>query len=566
LVKRGKNQENDSLKKSCENLKKKAFIGFITNAMLSPSDEVQKQCLYTHVLYDSLDINIIDHFLKLFDTNFLKFCEEDKDTYMEFLRADTDLNNLVNFIQLGCFSNLLKITDLQLIALDNLIKNIGETGLSKIKFIKILQDCIKFLNEKNSKNKYMFSVEQKTAPHNIIDINPKFVALQITFAMKENFSNLHIHDCLSKSIFKNENIKKITKYFERISYLVPTEILNKNGTEEQIDCTKYFISVAEELKILNNLNGLMAIIAGLNNKSIYRLEYLWDGKHKYDFIELNKFMDMTNNFGFYRNYTKQISGPIIPYIGLILSDIMHVMEMSIFDGVTSLNGHLIQTIYNILLKITDNQLKSINIINNMSISEYIANYNFLDNDELWDKSIEFTNNNNIISFYGTKKRSNSWSLSNSCDDDLKKMRKKLQNKNFDTSKENIKTLFENKTVGTDGHKMQKSEKKNVPILDMSEITNRTNRTNDNISKSGSSIRRNYYPPDLSEWTICDVSMWLISIKLGEYKNNFERNAITGEELVCITKEQMENYLGMNKLGHRIKLEKEIKKLEKDFKT
>ena len=57
----------------------------------------------------------------------------------------------------------------------------------------------------------------------------------------------------------------------------------------------------------------------------------------------------------------------------------------------------------------------------------------------------------------------------------------------------------------------------------------------------------------------EVGEWLEAIGLGEYKSVFADNCIEGETLVSMTKSDVKE-LGVEKVGHRVKLDKEIKKL------
>ncbi|XP_067950717.1 protein shank-like isoform X2 [Watersipora subatra] len=61
------------------------------------------------------------------------------------------------------------------------------------------------------------------------------------------------------------------------------------------------------------------------------------------------------------------------------------------------------------------------------------------------------------------------------------------------------------------------------------------------------------------WTGEEVGEWLESIGLGEYKTVFAENCIEGETLVSMTKADIKE-LGVEKVGHRVKLDKEIKKI------
>ena len=61
-----------------------------------------------------------------------------------------------------------------------------------------------------------------------------------------------------------------------------------------------------------------------------------------------------------------------------------------------------------------------------------------------------------------------------------------------------------------------------------------------------------------EWSTLQVGEWLKEIGLGEYKENFVSNFITGELLAKLTKDDMKD-LGVEKVGHRLMLTSAIQK-------
>lgn len=66
----------------------------------------------------------------------------------------------------------------------------------------------------------------------------------------------------------------------------------------------------------------------------------------------------------------------------------------------------------------------------------------------------------------------------------------------------------------------------------------------------------------SFWTVEDVVDWLEEHKLGEYKKIFKENEINGQTLLELTAEDL-SAMKITKLGHRKKIQKLIKKLERN---
>lgn len=65
--------------------------------------------------------------------------------------------------------------------------------------------------------------------------------------------------------------------------------------------------------------------------------------------------------------------------------------------------------------------------------------------------------------------------------------------------------------------------------------------------------------NVESWSSSEVGEWLEAIGLAEYKAVFAENCIEGETLVSLSKADVKE-LGVEKVGHRVKLDKEIRKL------
>ncbi len=77
----------------------------------------------------------------------------------------------------------------------------------------------------------------------------------------------------------------------------------------------------------------MTILAGLGNVSIQRLKYVWAEIHEKflrKFEELENLMSTVKNYSNYRHYIKNHKGPILPYIGIYLRDLLFANEGKFF--------------------------------------------------------------------------------------------------------------------------------------------------------------------------------------------------------------------------------------------
>ena len=68
------------------------------------------------------------------------------------------------------------------------------------------------------------------------------------------------------------NLEAYVQWFNRLSYLVATEVTSQDKRRHRARLVNYFTDVAKECINIGNFNSLMAIIAGLNLSQVSRLK------------------------------------------------------------------------------------------------------------------------------------------------------------------------------------------------------------------------------------------------------------------------------------------------------
>ncbi|KAI6658007.1 Sterile alpha motif domain-containing protein 15-like [Oopsacas minuta] len=69
-------------------------------------------------------------------------------------------------------------------------------------------------------------------------------------------------------------------------------------------------------------------------------------------------------------------------------------------------------------------------------------------------------------------------------------------------------------------------------------------------------------PDIEGWSIEEVGTWLEEIGLPQYKTTFSDNDIDGSVLTMLTNENLKDDIGITSFGHRAKIIKQIKNIQK----
>jgi len=163
------------------------------------------------------------------------------------------------------------------------------------------------------------------------------VAQQLTLIEYETFVNIEDSEFLHLN-WKCENQKqrkklaphivKLVERFNLVSYWVATEIVMQTEAKPREKTVRKFISVAEHLRELNNFNGVMEIIGGLNLWPVQRLKQTWEevGSMKGTIDKLDNLMENKQNYKVYRSALAGAKAPLLPYLGVCLRDMLFVEE------------------------------------------------------------------------------------------------------------------------------------------------------------------------------------------------------------------------------------------------
>ncbi|OXB65990.1 hypothetical protein ASZ78_006645 [Callipepla squamata] len=136
---------------------------------------------------------------------------------------------------------------------------------------------------------------------------------------------------------KSRNLEAYVEWFNRLSYLVATEICMPVKKKHRARVIEYFIDVARECFNIGNFNSLMAIISGMNMSPVSRLKKTWAKVKTAKFDILEHQMDPSSNFYNYRTALRGATQRsltahsnrekiVIPFFSLLIKDIYFLNE------------------------------------------------------------------------------------------------------------------------------------------------------------------------------------------------------------------------------------------------
>ena len=175
--------------------------------------------------------------------------------------------------------------------------------------------------------------------------DPVEIARQITIFTQYLYRNIGCQELVSAGWTKSDkmekapNISKLIVRFNNISRWIMEEILSYDSSKDRAKVIEIFISVADELRNMHNLNDCFAVITTFNHLCIKRLKRTWEKvndctKNKQKELSnlcsiLKNFENIKNEFLEYKNSVKDINEVqegCIPYLAPYLKDLAFLEE------------------------------------------------------------------------------------------------------------------------------------------------------------------------------------------------------------------------------------------------
>eukprot|EP01096_Ripella_sp_DP13-Kostka_P006829 TRINITY_DN2466_c0_g1_i8.p1 TRINITY_DN2466_c0_g1~~TRINITY_DN2466_c0_g1_i8.p1 ORF type:complete len:953 (-),score=400.95 TRINITY_DN2466_c0_g1_i8:17-2875(-) len=172
-------------------------------------------------------------------------------------------------------------------------------------------------------------------PPSILDFHPQEIARQMSLIEDEFYKSIKPWEFLGQCWTKKDKEKRAPRIiaminrFNQVSEWVATEILLADSPRTRLAILKNFIDIAEKLLELNNFNGIMEIISGLQNSSIFRLRQLWsslDKQHQKTYEQLQAVVSRDQSYKALRAQLHSLDPPCVPYLGVYLTDLIFIED------------------------------------------------------------------------------------------------------------------------------------------------------------------------------------------------------------------------------------------------
>eukprot|EP01100_Stratorugosa_tubuloviscum_P003131 TRINITY_DN1746_c0_g1_i1.p1 TRINITY_DN1746_c0_g1~~TRINITY_DN1746_c0_g1_i1.p1 ORF type:complete len:790 (-),score=247.11 TRINITY_DN1746_c0_g1_i1:3-2336(-) len=169
-----------------------------------------------------------------------------------------------------------------------------------------------------------------------VDLQPLEIARQLSLIEQRLYCRIQRSELIFLNWKSNDrekkaqNISALVDWFNKISRWVCTEIVTTANMRLRTAIIVRFIQIAQNCFKLKNFNSMMEILSGLNNTSVQRLKRTWQAvstREMQSYQVLQELMSNSMNFKNYREELKKSNGIALPYLGLILQDMIALEEL-----------------------------------------------------------------------------------------------------------------------------------------------------------------------------------------------------------------------------------------------
>lgn len=219
--------------------------------------------------------------------------------------------------------------------------------------------------------------------------DPQKIAEHLTMIEWKLYSSIKYVELLNQAWNKKElrhlapNVLKMIARFNDLASWVASNVLWQEQLAQRVRIFSRFIHVAKHLFDMNNFNATMAILSGLNISAIYRLKFTVAELPKKDRQTLSFLMDKLSNKNAYKEYRsilKNANPPIIPYLGVYLTDLTFIEEGNKNEIEGLVNFHKRRLVYKVLAEIEQFQLTGYNCNIDPNIMILLTQLNYVQDD------------------------------------------------------------------------------------------------------------------------------------------------------------------------------------------
>eukprot|EP01129_Flabellula_baltica_P014536 TRINITY_DN6981_c0_g1_i1.p1 TRINITY_DN6981_c0_g1~~TRINITY_DN6981_c0_g1_i1.p1 ORF type:complete len:1107 (-),score=304.83 TRINITY_DN6981_c0_g1_i1:11-3331(-) len=240
----------------------------------------------------------------------------------------------------------------------------------------------------------------KNSTGNLTDMDPEEVARQLTLVEWDLWKKIEPWECLNLAWTKKDkeerapNLLTMIDRFNLVSGWVASTICTIENQNKRCKAAKKFVQIADALYRMGNFNGVMEIISGLNRGPVYRMKatvaaITTKDKACNKTLEfLKELTDRQKNYANMRSALRNANPPLIPYLGMYLTDLTFIEEGNpdTIGEYNLIHFYKCRLISNSISSIKQYQQQPYNFVPVPEIIEKLNNAEVHDEDTLYEAS------------------------------------------------------------------------------------------------------------------------------------------------------------------------------------
>ncbi|KAJ6252264.1 guanine nucleotide exchange factor [Anaeramoeba flamelloides] len=262
--------------------------------------------------------------------------------------------NVINFLDIWITNQITDFSPVLLSALRSFIENDIKKDWSKDPKL-LLQAILQAKSSKKRRHHDLFLSQNTLPPDPVIpktlfsnhfkleDLKPIEFARQITLFFHKIYKKIQpselINQAWSKKHLKHKapNVISMINKFNDCSVYIAEQIVSRETLKERAKQFDRWIKVAKNVHEINNFDGLLIVISGVNKSSCKRLKHSHEEVSKTNwktFAQLREYVNNDQGYKAYRENLENCELPAIPYLGVYLTDLTFISDgsPSVVDG------------------------------------------------------------------------------------------------------------------------------------------------------------------------------------------------------------------------------------------
>ena len=212
---------------------------------------------------------------------------------------------------------------------------------------KTIKKAQKFEEKRIKKEDERKKKQLKHKYFNLFSYSEDEIASYLTCVSYELLSKITLNEFFNKNFNKNNknknspNIIRVIDRFDKMIFFIIEDIFSYDDKESRAELITKWLKIALKCKDFNNFNDMLMINTCFCNYLFKKLRQTWKKLNKKTLVAMNQLNKFCAGHQCYLNIRRAIfnakGNPYVPYLGILLKEIMNIEEMKYLTDENNLN-------------------------------------------------------------------------------------------------------------------------------------------------------------------------------------------------------------------------------------